>query len=379
MRLRPAGLALLLLSAGAVAAAPGDETQHVVAQGETLNGIANRAGVTPDTIIAANGLKAPYALRIGQKLAIPRPAKPVSRTASARAGKPAVPDKSAARATAAPAAKPAPRPAPAPVAPASERPSLANADSHVVEAGETLGSIAARAHIPRVLIAEANSLAPPYAVRTGQKLVLPRTRRHTVKAGDTSFSLAYDYGVPWQQIAIANGLAANAPLPVGKTLLIPTVIDPQPPTAPPTPAPKAAPALAIKPAPNPVPARFAWPLSGPVRRGFIPRTQADHHDGIDITAPRDAPVRAAAAGTVIFAENEPDQFGNLVIIDHGKGWHSAYSSLSRITVRKGLTVVQGERVGLVGDTGVSRRTELHFELRKDGKPVDPAGELPPAP
>lgn len=87
-------------------------------------------------------------------------------------------------------------------------------------------------------------------------------------------------------------------------------------------------------------------------------------------------MHAAAAGTVIFAGEEKNQFGNLVVIDHGNRWHSACGSLGRLTVTKGHQVTQGERVGLVGDTSVTMRTELHFELRRDGKPVDPLTELP---
>ena len=76
---------------------------------------------------------------------------------------------------------------------------------------------------------------------------------------------------------------------------------------------------------------------------------------------------------------DPDQFGNLVVIEHGDGWHSAYGSLARITVKEGDPVKATERVGLVGDTSLTRKTELHFELRKAGKPVDPVDYLPARP
>ena len=87
-------------------------------------------------------------------------------------------------------------------------------------------------------------------------------------------------------------------------------------------------------------------------------------------------VRAAAAGKVLFAGAEPRQFGNLVVVDHGQGWQSSYAFLSRITVKQGDEVRQGERVGLSGHTGRARGPELHFELRRDNRPVDPAGQLP---
>ena len=355
--LLPALAALLLAPASALALPPDKETEHVVGEGETLNGIANRAKVSRDAIIKANGLKDPFVVRIGQKLKIPR--------GTASDGKPAQRMIAAKPAQRASAAQP-------------ESGSLADASSYVVQPGDTLGSIAIRAQIPRVLIAEANGLGSQDAIRTGQKLTLPRTRRHTVREGETGFAIAYQYAVPWEQIAIANGLDANASLPPGKVLLIPTIIAQPAPSAPAKTA--AAPAaVATPPASKPAASRFAWPIAGPIRRGFKARSEGDYHDGIDITARRGDPVRAISAGKVVFARKDPDQFGNLVVIEHGDGWHSAYGSLQKITVREGDPVGAGERVGLVGDTSLTRKTELHFELRKAGKPVDPVDYLPAQP
>ncbi len=71
----------------------------------------------------------------------------------------------------------------------------------------------------------------------------------------------------------------------------------------------------------------------------------------------------------------PERFGNLVVIDHGSGWHSAYGHLDKVTVKTGEKVRAGERIGLGGSTGEATGTELHFEIRKDGQPVDPAPKL----
>lgn len=232
---------------------------------------------------------------------------------------------------------------------------------HVVREGETLMGIANRAKVPRVLIAEANGLKEPYAVRTGQTLKIPRTRKHKVVKGDTGFSVSYQYAVPWKDIAVANGLDTDAPLTPGKTLLIPTIIKP---------------AAAVSPAA--ARDRFAWPVSGPVRRGFTARTQSDYHDGIDIKVAEGTAVRAAAPGKVLFAGDGRKQFGKVVVIDHGDGWHSAYGFLSKVTVTKGEDVGKGERVGLSGKTGQAKGPELHFELRSNAEPVDPAKQLPPA-
>ncbi len=255
---------------------------------------------------------------------------------------------------------------------ASDPPAAADQESeHIVQAGETLGGIAARASVPRILIAEANGIRPPYAVHTGQRLLIPRTRHHTVVAGDTGFGIAIDYGVPWSAIAVANGMKPDAAVKQGQRLLIPTVI------APPASAARASPVAATSASASSAgSARFAWPLRGVVRRGFIARTAAGSHDGVDIIAEAGTPVRAIAAGRVKFARNEAHQFGNMVVIDHGNGWHSAYAFLSNITVKKGDNVGQGERIGLVGHTGLAKGEELHFELRQHNHPVDPEELLP---
>jgi murein DD-endopeptidase MepM/ murein hydrolase activator NlpD len=319
-----ASLAVLLAVSGPATAAPRDETEHAVEPGETLYGIANRAGVPSKRIIEANGLEPPYVIRIGQKLAIPHDGRPASRRIAARSP-----------ATAA----------------------ASSLETHTVEPGDTLLAIALAEKVPQVLLAEANSLAPPYVIKVGQKLIVPRTQRHTIAKGDTGFSLSYRYAVPWKDIAVANGIEPSAPLRIGQDLLIPTVLD--------------------RPSSSTfTPKSFIWPLDGNIRRPWRPRGESNFHDGLDIEAPKGSAVRATAPGSVIFAGEEKSQFGNLVVIDHGNGWHSAYGSLERVTVKKGEQVKQGERVGLVGDTSVTRRTELHFELRKDGKPVDPVAELP---
>ncbi|PEQ14610.1 hypothetical protein B2G71_03320 [Novosphingobium sp. PC22D] len=323
----------LLILSEASAATPREESEHVVLEGETLNGIANRAGVPRERIIEANGLEPPYVVRIGETLAIPRGGG-ASRTIAARG---------------------------------PSNPDLSQASSYVVAPGDSLGGVALRAGVPRVLIAEANGLEPPYVIRIGQTLKIPRTGAHTVAAGETGFAIAMARGVPWSDIAVANGLDPDAPLRPGARLLIPTVVD-----------------APMKGASSPLPpgtpeTRFAWPLSGDVRRSFTERGTSAYHDGLDIRAARGTAVRAAAAGEVLFAGKEEKDFGNLVVIDHGNGWHTAYGFLSRITVKQGHKVARGERIGLVGSSGRARGDELHFEVRHDGAPVDPMPELPETP
>lgn len=265
---------------------------------------------------------------------------------------------------------------------------LEEESEHVVVPGETLGGIANRAKVPKILIIEANHLKPPhYAIHAGQKLFLPRTRHHVVKAGETGFDIAYRYGVSYPSIAVANGLEPNARLREGQKLLIPTVLKPD--GAGKADMAKANAAKTDKSADEAAPdseaktdarPRFLWPLEGRMRRGFVAKSRdmggGDFHNGLDIVAPEGEAVRTSAPGEVLFAGREPDSFGNLVVIDHGKGWQTAYGFLSKLTVKRGDNVKAHERVGLVGHSGRATRDELHFEIRRNDDPVNPLPLLP---
>ncbi len=231
---------------------------------------------------------------------------------------------------------------------------------HVVSEGETLGGIANRAGVPTAVIAAANGLVEPYSVRTDQKLRIPRQRVHLVKRGDTALGIANRYGVSMSDIAVANGLEAPYNLREGQKLIIPAVMAGEMPITPTRTTPY-----------------FRYPHDGKVLLGFSKRADGGGHDGLDFAANIGDMVRAAASGTVIIAGAEPVRFGRLVVIDHGNGWHSAYGHLARVTVAQGDVVKGGERIGIAGDAGIATRTELHFEIRQNEVPVDPAGKLPP--
>jgi murein DD-endopeptidase MepM/ murein hydrolase activator NlpD len=117
---------------------------------------------------------------------------------------------------------------------------------------------------------------------------------------------------------------------------------------------------------------FIWPVNGVVTSGFGWRW-GRMHEGIDIAAPSGTPIRAAAAGTVIYA-GWMGGYGTLVIIDHGNGLATAYGHQSAIYVGGG-SVSQGTVIGAVGSTGNSTGPHLHFEVRVNGSPVDPMGYL----
>ncbi|MDR7420926.1 MAG: peptidoglycan DD-metalloendopeptidase family protein [Armatimonadota bacterium] len=122
-------------------------------------------------------------------------------------------------------------------------------------------------------------------------------------------------------------------------------------------------------------AGLVLPLRGPLTSRFGYRLhplfgRRHFHAGIDIAAPRGAPVRAAAAGTVIFA-GWYGGYGKLVVLDHGEGTSTLYGHLSAILVAAGARVARDQVIGRVGSTGYATGPHLHFEVRHDGRPVDP--------
>lgn len=258
---------------------------------------------------------------------------------------------------------------------------------HVVKPGETLGGIAARAEVPRVLIIEANGLKAPYIVRAGQKLVIPRRRSHTVKDGETGLSIALDYGVPWTAIAAASGIDPKKPIKPGQKLVIPTIAKaassaPPAPAATPGPSPSPSPSATSAPALPPDTAkapRFAWPIEGEIIRKFVARGgKVAFHDGIDVAGEQGEAVRAAAAGKVIFAGQGPKEYGLTVIVYHTGRWTTTYAFLDAVTVKEGERVKAGERVGKLGETGLAKQPSLHFEVRRNRSALDPVEYLPEA-
>jgi lipoprotein NlpD len=214
--------------------------------------------------------------------------------------------------------------APEPPRASSARPPAATAEGgYLVRPGDTLSGIAARLGVEMTALARANALAPPYLIRVGQRLTIP---------------------------------ARSTPVQRSESR---AVVQPLPRTAP---APTPSPSFIASGAP-----RLTWPADGPLAERF---GQGDGR-GIAIAAHAGAAVRAASAGTVLFAGDEPARYGRLVLVDHGGGWVSAYGHLSRIVVSEGEAVRSGARVGFVGPPN------LHFELRRDNAPIDPVPLLPP--
>ena len=127
---------------------------------------------------------------------------------------------------------------------------------------------------------------------------------------------------------------------------------------------------------GPTDGMFRLPVEGQRTSGFGMRLHPmDHeerlHSGMDIAAPTGTPIQAAAAGQVVFSGTQAG-YGNVVVIEHAEGYATLYAHNTENLVSVGTTVSQGQPIATVGSTGRSTGSHVHFEVRKDGKRLDPA-------
>jgi len=160
--------------------------------------------------------------------------------------------------------------------------------------------------------------------------------------------------------------AAQPPIPQPPIPQPPVPQVPQPPVTPPT--------------VDEVRGRMIWPVTGRVSSGFGRRGRRIHH-GIDIPMPAGTPILVALDGVVVASAGPRDRgfrgYGNTVVIDHGNGIVTLYAHNSQNKVTRGQQVRQGDVIALVGRTGRATTNHLHFEVRINGRPVDPIPFLKP--
>jgi murein DD-endopeptidase MepM/ murein hydrolase activator NlpD len=120
---------------------------------------------------------------------------------------------------------------------------------------------------------------------------------------------------------------------------------------------------------------FVMPVSGTIISGFGSTGGGERNDGINIAAASGTPIHAAADGVVTYAGNELKGYGNLILIKHGDTYVTAYAHTESIGVARGQRVAKGDVIGTVGQTGDVTRPQLHFEIRRNMKPIDPRAIL----
>ncbi len=188
---------------------------------------------------------------------------------------------------------------------------------------------------------------------------------HIVQSGDTLYSIAWRYGVAVRDLARWNGLGDGSLIHPGQRLsLRPTADTARGDTARP-----AASVPAARPArPDLPPPAWRWPTEGAITAGFGEDNAA--LTGVLIDGRIGQDVRAAADGRVVYAGSGLIGYGNLVIIKHNATYLSAYGHNRALHVAEGESVEQGERIAEMGE-GPGRKPRLHFEIRRNGEPVDP--------
>jgi lipoprotein NlpD len=200
---------------------------------------------------------------------------------------------------------------------------------------------------------------------------------HTVRSGDTLFSIAWRYGRDYRELAAVNGNRPPYTIFVNQRISL----SKQPVSSPQTKRQsqkvasverkkQSVPAPASSGAVN-SPIVWSWPVRGTL----ISKFSGTANKGIDISAKKGTPVKAAAAGTVVYAGSGLVGYGNLVIIKHSESFLSAYAHNKKILVRENRKVRANEKIAELGASGANT-AKLHFEIRKNGKPVNPLWYLP---
>jgi lipoprotein NlpD len=288
-----------------------------------------------------------------------------------------------------------PPPAESPMPTAPEPPAQKPVATHTVKRGETLASIALQYGLDYRELAAWNSIVNPNRLEVGRVLVLaaptgssstaatasvttpittplatpgpplesrPLANTPTAKVEPRASKVPFSDRALSQMNAVESGpspLAGDAP---------PLIIATAPPSAPATPVPpepeKASPGTDAE------DVDWIWPAKGKVIAAFN-----DASKGMDIAGKKGAPILAAASGRVVYAGAGLRGYGKLVIIKHNETWLSAYAHNDNILVKEQQDVRKGQKIAEMGSSDADQ-VKLHFEVRRQGKPVDPVKVLP---
>ncbi len=231
-----------------------------------------------------------------------------------------------------------------------------------VKKGETLYSISWRYGYDHREVAAWNNIKPPYSIYPGQQLLLIAPHQRYAKASRQTPT----HNTTRPASTVTTRPARSAPVTRPAVVASASSVKPRTTTR------------------NPVgvekpPVRrqqksvaWHWPSDGVIVSGFSP---SKGKKGIDIRGKLGQSVIAAASGNVVYSGNGLIGYGNLIIIKHNDTYLSAYGHNRRLLVKEGSTVKQGQKIAEMGDSG-KEGVILHFEIRRDGKPVNPLSYLP---
>jgi murein DD-endopeptidase MepM/ murein hydrolase activator NlpD len=341
-------------------------TQITVREGETVHNLSRRFGVPAEAILRANGLKDATALRAGRTITIPAYVYSANGQTSSAGANPKV---AAAPSDKLPSKVPTPDKAPTdrvavlpePARVPERNSGQTNAGNtartattgavYTVVAGDTLSGIAGKTGSSTSAIKQANGLDSGL-IRIGQKLVIPGA---TVQA---SAPAAVPEGVDPIVTGGVTKPAGGYTAPKNENAEIAKMVE----------------QAAAAPDATGV-GRLRWPVHGRIVSDFGSQSNGKRNDGVDIAVPEGTPVKAAENGVVIYAGDGLKDFGNTVLVRHENGLVTVYGHNSEITVSRGATVRRGQELARSGLSGNAGSPKLHFEVRKDSAPVDPAKYL----
>ncbi len=246
--------------------------------------------------------------------------------------------------------------------------------TYVVKKGDTLYSIARANGISLDELMLRNNISDPTKLQVGVTLQITaptnNMRQYTVQKNDTLWSIAQAHNVTVQDILTANNMRSETILQIGSVLHIPENKVHPPSTIPSTqPTSLAASVIPLVPETNLNTIELAWPVMGRLTSSFGTRW-GSVHEGVDLGVPIGTPVRAAAEGVVSFAAVR-GAYGWLVVIEHADGWETYYAHNSQLLVKVGDSVQQGQVIAKSGSSGRTTGPHLHFEVRRNGVPIDP--------
>jgi murein DD-endopeptidase MepM/ murein hydrolase activator NlpD len=276
-----------------------------------------------------------------------------------------------------------PKPAPAPTA---------TAGRHAIEAGDSLWSISRRYGVSVETLASANGLKLTSVLQPGQGLRIPvggapaaaqpapasrptsrtaarpaATGVHIVRSGDTLWDIARQYGARVEDLMALNDLGDSDWIKPGQRLVISGGVLPRHRQG--TAQTRASQPVMADAGSLQIAGTFFWPARGVLTSRFGWRYRR-HHEGIDLAAPRGTPIYAARDGKVDFA-GWKGGYGRVVYLAHGGGLVTVYGHASSLSVQSGQQVKKGQMIARVGCTGRCTGSHLHFEVRVNGRAVNP--------
>lgn len=200
---------------------------------------------------------------------------------------------------------------------------------------------------------------------------------HVVSKGDTLYSIAWQAGHDYRKVAAWNNIRWPYRIHPGQriSLKAPTTGITKP-TRPKSKAPRKAPAKYKKKTEKKtqgLQVKWAWPTQGKIISYFSDKEPGKK--GVDIAGRVGQPIKAAASGRVVYSGNGLRGYGNLIIIKHSETYFSAYAHNRKIFVKEDQKVKLGQKIADMGNTGANK-VMLHFEIRRNGRPINPLRYLP---